>query len=223
MDSQWWLSDRKPDCPDADGWKQDLTHLLSTATNPQDTMVVTHHPIATHGTHGGFHDWKTHLFPLTDLKPSLYIPLPVIGSLYPLMREYLHRSDQDLIGAKNIEMREQWSEVYRNNLPFIHASGHDHNLQVLSGNDQPTDTRPLISPKHLLVSGAGSINKVTRVSHGEDTRFAHAHGGFMVVDYYADMDKMQADSVLLRVVEPQTDHDNGVTVYSEWLRGGALK
>jgi len=221
MDSQWWLTaGEKPDCSTNSDWSKDLADMLSGAKNPRDTIVATHHPIVTHGTHGGFYDWKAHIFPLTDKKPYLYVPLPIVGSLYPLFREYVVKSEQDIVSDEYKSMRDQWAAVYKEHPPFIHAAGHDHNLQVLTGNDSANDANTQRSPKHLLVSGAGSKSKISRVGHGEDTRFAHAHSGFMVVDYFDDTSEMEPGSVLLRVVEPATGNSDGSVVYPQWLRGG---
>jgi hypothetical protein len=41
------------------------------------------------GIHGGYFGIKQHIFPFTDMKKKLYIPLPVIGSIYPSVAVYL--------------------------------------------------------------------------------------------------------------------------------------
>jgi Icc-related predicted phosphoesterase len=219
MDSQWWLTKRRRPgtCSGyfAEKLGEELRSMLASGKNPNNTIVVTHHPLATHGQHGGFYDWKVHVFPFTDWKNFLYIPLPVAGSLYVPIRKYLVKSPQDLVGDKNRNMRTQWAEAYKNQAPFIHAAGHDHSLQVLTGG-----TNNYNMPKYLLVSGAESEEKLTRVGHGNDTLFAHEHTGFMVVDFFDDTTDMKPGSVLLQVVEPDTESDYGKVVYSKWLRGG---
>ena len=45
-----------------------------------------HHPLRSGGPHGGIYGWKEHLFPLREFRRSLWIPLPVIGSIRPLAR-----------------------------------------------------------------------------------------------------------------------------------------
>ena len=71
-----------------------------------EVIVVAHHPLATHGLHGGFYTWQDHLFPLTRLVQWLWIPTPIVGSLYPLgrwhwvrIRSGSHRSQQSRHGA----------------------------------------------------------------------------------------------------------------------------
>ena len=38
------------------------------------------------GVHGGYFGWRDHLFPLRSIRSSLWIPLPLLGSLYPTAR-----------------------------------------------------------------------------------------------------------------------------------------
>lgn len=81
---------------------------------------------------------------------------------------------------------------------LIYAAGHDHSLQVLKG----------CTTDYLLVSGAGSNEKLSNVKHGHDTLFAHEHTGFMVIDF------LEKGKVLLRVVEPA----NKEVVFHHWLK-----
>ena len=46
-------------------------------------FLASHHPFQSYGTHGGYFSWKDHIFPLTAANENLYIPLPIVGSLYP--------------------------------------------------------------------------------------------------------------------------------------------
>ena len=80
---------------------------------------------------------------------------------------------------------------------LIYASGHEHSLQVLKSD--------IID--YLLVSGAAAARKVTEVSSGENTLFAHQHTGFMAIDFFTD------GKVLLRVVEPEGKD----VVFHRWL------
>src|SRR5262249_23941024 len=76
------------------------------ALRPADgrrVLLLGHHPLGTTGPHGGFFPLKTHLFPLTELVPWLYVPLPGLGSLYAVGRRYL--TSQDLGGPRNRAMR----------------------------------------------------------------------------------------------------------------------
>lgn len=181
LDTQWWLQENgKPsgNCPygDTSAVLSALKKLLITEDG-RPVMIVAHHPLHSHGPHGGFFDWRDHLFPLTRLVSWLWIPTPVIGSLYPIYRTYIHRSNQELIGPLNKAMRRQLGRVLATHPPLIYAAGHDHSLQVLDGGEDA---------KYILISGAGSVKKLTSVHHGDDTEFSYLHSGFMVVDILED-------------------------------------
>ena len=179
LDTQWWLhpeSDRPTTCSTGSpaAVVAELTEVLKTSL---PVVVVAHHPLATYGPHGGFFDWRDRLFPLTRLVTGLWIPLPVIGSLYPLIRWHLVRSEQDLIGSSNRAMRASLEKALASRTngksPLIYAAGHDHSLQIMRGT----------VADYLLVSGLGSKSKATAVGHGDDTVFAHEHPGFMALDF----------------------------------------
>jgi len=203
LDTQWWLQ-REPvslahcPCPDSAAVLSELDRLLASAGERQ-VLVLAHHPLATHGPHGGFFDWRDHLFPARRLHRWLWVPLPALGSLYPLAR-VLRPPTQDLASPPYRAMNAALRGVSVRHRPLLWAAGHDHNLQVLEGDE---------AGAYYLVSGAGAAVKMTAVTHGDDTLFAHLHPGFMAVDLLWD------GRVLLRVVEPGP----GV-VFSRWLLGG---
>ena len=97
------------------------------------------------GPHGGHFPFIDHLFPLRDLKKWLWVPLPIIGSAYPVARQH-GVSAQDLSSGVNRHMCESFASVFRDTPPLAFVAGHDHGLQVLSGH----------GVRHVLVSGSGS-------------------------------------------------------------------
>ncbi|HSH37704.1 MAG TPA: metallophosphoesterase, partial [Chthoniobacterales bacterium] len=183
------------------------------APRSQPVIVVGHHPIATHGSHGGFRDWRDHLFPLGRVgalksTPLAVLPLPVIGSIYPLLLEsHVIRSKQSLDSTAYQEMIGAIRLALAPRPPLIYAAGHDHNLQVLDGRKTATPDGARAAD-YLLISGFGSSGKGASVTHKADTIFSHLHPGFMALDFY------RGGAVLLRLVEPP----DGEAVYSTWLR-----
>lgn len=171
---------------------------LTREAGEREVVVAAHHPLASHGPHGSFADWRDHLFPLTNLWRWAYLPLPVIGSLYPLVRNSLGPSSQDIGHALYQDMIEAVGDAVRDEKPLAYAGAHDHSLQVLEGGE---------AFGYVLVSGAGSIPRSTKVGSGGDTLFAHAGAGFMVLDV------LHTGRIALRIVEPA----HGV-VFSHWLR-----
>lgn len=199
LDTQWWLRPYKEKpSKTPESVIDDLKALLITEL---PVVVVGHHPLETYGRHGGFRDWQAHLFALRDWKSWLWFPTPIVGSLYHLIDWHLCKSDQDINGERNKNMVKHLNNAFSipNKTPFlIYASGHDHSLQVLKG----------CNADYLLVSGAAASKKVSEVTHGSNTLFAHARTGFMVVDFLAN------DEVYLRVVGPG---DTNVR-FSFWLK-----
>ncbi len=198
LDTQWWLHqhEKQQESPE-----MVIAELKASLDTELPIIVLGHHPLQSYGVHGGFYDWKAHLFPLRIAKKWLWIPVPIVGSLYPLARWHVVRSDQDLNGARNKNMVAQLNAAFsivKKTPLLIYASGHDHSLQVLKGD--VTD--------YLLVSGLASSEKATEVSHGDNTLFAHQHTGFMAIDFLAD------GKILLRIVEPGTKE----VLFHHWLK-----
>lgn len=178
IDTEWWLYrgpkplDPTSSCP-ADSEKEVLEALGNAIRSAGDrrVVVVAHHPLASGGTHGGNFTWSDHLFPLRARHPWLWIPLPGVGSGYPMARQR-GVSNQDMSGALNRRMREALASVFTQHPPLVYAAGHEHNLQVLQGRDTP----------YLLVSGAGAFGHLTRTHETPATLFARTASGFMRID-----------------------------------------
>ncbi len=185
LDTQWWLHKGKKLDIEPGIVIQRLEEMLNTDL---PLLVLGHHPLETYGAHGGFREWQAHLFALRDLKNWLWIPTPIIGSLYHFAR-WAYKSEQDMSGTRNKNMVQRLNSAFSTHDKTqlsIYAAGHEHALQVLKGN----------GVDYLLVSGAASSRKVTAVTDGTNTLFAHAHPGFMTLDFLTD------GTVLLRVVVP---------------------
>jgi len=159
-------------------------------------------PIETYGPHGGFFDWKDHLFPLDALDNRLKIPLPILGSVLALVRTWYSPSAQDLSNNTYSEMRSKILEVLESGKPLLYLGAHDHGLQVFKGAP---------GAEYHVVSGGGSENKITSVGHNEFTQFAHAHTGFMMIDFLTNK------CVNLSVIEPDEQKNSGQVVFSKIL------
>jgi len=133
-------------------------------------LVVGHHPMYSVGTHGGRIPFKHHIFPLTAFKKNLYIPLPVLGSMYAFYRSVIG-SVQDIPNRKYKRFRSEMLQAFEPVDRLIYACGHDHTLQYFNYKRQ-----------HYIVSGSGS--KSDHVARkGAD--FASKEKGFFRVDFYA--------------------------------------
>lgn len=174
MDSQWWLHRwEKPgiqsDCP----YKTE-TEVLSQledliARNSKKLVILaTHHPFKSYGIHGGYFPIKQHIFPLTDIKKNLYIPLPVIGSIYPIARG-IFGTPQDLPHPAYVNMVKRISAVAHQHPNIIFVAGHEHNQQLIKD-----------SSYYYIVSGAGC--KETRVSNGNNSLHTSDSMGYAVLE-----------------------------------------
>lgn len=178
LDTQWWLhSGPRPLDPDSlcewDSEPEVLDALRGTIAGAggRRVVVVGHHPLASGGPHGGHFDWRDHIFPLRVLKGWLWLPLPVIGSIYPIARQS-GITDQDFSGERNRHMRAALEGVFAEHPPLAFAAGHEHSLQVIEGEQVPW----------LLVSGAGYFDHLTPLGSTPRTLFEHSRSGFMRLD-----------------------------------------
>ena len=179
LDTQWWLHDHpKPQDPTSDCEADSEAEVLAALGDALATaggrrvVVVAHHPLVSRGAHAGHFTWKDHIFPLRHIAGWLWLPLPIVGSLYPLIRGS-GVSDQDFSNGENRHMRAALDSVMAIHRPLIYAAGHDHSLQVLEGR----------TARYFLVSGASTIGHSTPVGRDDRTRYARAGTGFMRIDF----------------------------------------
>ncbi|MBW2420955.1 MAG: hypothetical protein JRH19_20615, partial [Deltaproteobacteria bacterium] len=149
--------------------------LAAEFDHPEGRHVVLalHHPLITAGPHGGHFTWKQHLFPLTDFWSWAWLPLPVIGSAYPLSRQ-LGVTSTDVTSDEYSRAITAIYRASRPRVPSVFAGGHEHSLQV---------HRDRLGA-YYLVSGAGS--KLDRVEPTDTAMLAEASKGYMRIDLHSD-------------------------------------
>ncbi len=174
MDSQWWIHPYdKPgiesDCPyktKAEVLTQ-LDDILS--RNSKKLVLITlHHTLRSYGIHGGYFTLKQHIFPFTDVFPKAYIPLPVLGSIYPITRG-IFGTTEDLTHPAYASMINDIDRVVKEHQNVIFGSGHEHTLQLIKD-----------SSYYYIVSGAAS--KSTRVSKNKKLLFGVEKHGFATLE-----------------------------------------
>jgi hypothetical protein len=181
LDLDWWLLDAgdRPSCPGIAS-ERDFLRLVAKELRVRaddHVIVAAHHPIRTGGPHGGYGRgfWTNRLVSVAN---GLGI------TVQDLDADVYRRMVRRLVPALSKEP------------PLVYAAGHDHGLQVIEGRD---------TAGTLVVSGAGSGKNITTVTAIAGTLFAHAHPGFVVLDFYGDTadfgDASASDRVVLRVVE----------------------
>ena len=182
LDTQWWLhGEAKPQDPTSECGVDSEIEILDAlgvafeAADSRQVVVVAHHPLASAGKHAGHFGWKDHIFPLRNVAKWMWLPLPIIGSAYPLVRR-LGVTAQDMSGSENRHMRQALDSVFAIYRPLIYAAGHDHSLQVLEGE----------TARYFLVSGASTIGHFSAVGREDRTRYSRAATGFMRLDFTTD-------------------------------------
>ncbi len=178
LDTQWWLHHEGPrpegaSSPCAAKSAEEAVALLRAAAAAGPLALLTHHPLASGGPHGErMGDWKAHLFPLRDAAPTLWVPLPGLGSLWVAYRDS-KGTGQDFASRRYSRLRSDLAEALDGHPALFQASGHDHSLQVLEA--------PVPAARWVLVSGAGIYPGGTVVSKLPATRFATTKAGFLRV------------------------------------------
>jgi hypothetical protein len=180
IDSQWFLHPwDKPEGEDSpcDAKRPEdvvlkLEELIASHAGKR-IIVAAHHPVFTYGEHGGTFTWKDHLFPLASFDSSkLYIPMPVIGSIYPLYRKFIGNR-QDVSHPLNKRYRNLVRDVLERYPDVVYVNGHEHNLQY-SWKDSV----------HYVTSG--SSVKVRHVKKKGYAKFASATLGYVKMDVLSD-------------------------------------
>ena len=216
LDSEWWVhNDVKPygessPCPTTtyDEVADSLAGALRDK-GERHAIVLTHHPMRSGGVHGGSFTVMDHIFPLRNFKRWLWLPLPLIGSIYPFARQ-MGVSNQDVNGRKYREMREAFERAFAGHPPLVIASGHDHDLQVIRGG------RPRITnAEYQLVSGAGILGHASVVRDIEGSLFQREAAGFMRLDVTRDgRVRLSVTTVVPKGERPEGE---SAEVYSLWL------
>jgi len=177
IDTQWWLHKydkprgEQDDCVvlDKGGLISQFSDLLKKYKN-KNVFIAAHHPLYSNGVHGGKFPVKDHIFPLTAINKSLYLPLPVIGSIYPLYRQMLGNR-QDIAHPDYQQMKILLTDELNEYENIIYAAGHEHSLQYKKEGSN-----------HYIISGSGS--KSTYVRDNNEIEFGKSIRGFSRVTYY---------------------------------------
>jgi len=185
LDTEWWL---RSSAAAADSFGAGPRRCLASQAAVLDSLgraidggagrrvvVVAHHPLVSVGAHGGRFGWRQHLFPLVELRPALWVPLPIVGSIYPLGAR-LRTTPQDLRSPAYRRLRLSMDSVLAHHGAFAWVAGHEHNLQV---GHTPSGVLH-------LVSGSGSGTRAAFVAPTRTTRFAERASGFLQLDTWAN-------------------------------------
>ena len=179
LDSEWWFHNWNEETEMNDGctiktrdaFLKEFEDIVKKYRN-KNLLIASHHPFWSNGMHGGYFTFDQHLFPLRTLNKSLYIPLPVLGSIFQIIRataglpqDIAHPEYQDYINGL--------LPALTKNGRYIIASGHEHGLQYIEKENQVQ-----------IISGSGSKANPTSRTTGKD--FSYGQYGFSKLLYYED-------------------------------------
>jgi hypothetical protein len=178
VDSQWWLHKKtKPygrcgncDTEDEEDFLVQLEDIIN-KNKGRNIIIAAHHPLISNGNHGGYFSVMDYFFPLKVVrKVGRYLPMPVIGSLYPLFRKF-GGSEQDISSYRYQQYKNGLMKIFSKYDNLIYAAGHDHNLQFHKAG----------SLNHIL-SGSGS--RLNDVSSGNDAAFVQKEKGYVKISFF---------------------------------------
>lgn len=185
IDSQWYLENwnKNPTMNDDCAIKtrekffNEYERLIKKNTL-KTTIVAIHHPMFSYGPHGGQYSLKAQIYPTGGT-----IPLPILGSVFNVLRKTSGLSTQDMINPYYRDLRKRLLTITQKYENIIFVSGHEHNLQYIVNNKIPQ-----------IVSGSGSKISPARVIEGSQfsagclgyTKFVKYKNGSSWVYYYTE-------------------------------------
>jgi len=204
IDTQWLLHHHnkplgeKDDChvTDLDDFYLQLKDLLKKYRR-KHVVVAGHHPLYSNGNHGGYFPFKEHIFPITAKKKKAYVPLPILGSVYPFYRKYFgHR--QDIPHPVYQTMKTKLLSLFNEYENVIYSAGHEHNLQYVSKRKN-----------HYILSGSGS--KLTYLRHNRRIEFGAEKRGYVRLAFYKNAD------VWMEYIAPDEQSKTDQIIYRKFL------
>jgi len=174
FDSQWWFHEHAKSYAGILDEADIFVQIEDIVSRNRDKKIIfaCHHPLYSVGNHGGHFPGSSILFPLVDVHPALWIPLP--GFLYTGYRKYLGMG-QDLANPHYKLMNEALLETFEGHSDIIFAAGHEHNLQYVEKEGI-----------HHIVSGAAG--KASYAAQSPKTDYAQMQLGFARLGYYSNGD-----------------------------------
>ena len=182
INSQWFLTNRdeRPygagngcGVEDETDFMAQLEDIIA-RNKDKNIVVVGHHPLFSDGVHGGYFTLSDHIFPLSIVYKYAFLPLPIIGSIYPLARKYGGIS-QDLAYPAYRAYKQGLMNIFNKYPNIVYAAGHEHNLQYFKE-----------GATHLIVSGSGCKTQHVKPGDAGGALFSDKEKGWARVNYYDD-------------------------------------
>lgn len=171
LDTQWWIHRSEKPQGAVGGCSEENEDAVIAALDAvlarnkgRRVIVAGHHPCFTYGSHGGRFPLREHVFPLTAKWKWAYLPLPVVGSIYPLYRSLIG-AEQDARRGRYHTFATRVQAVFARHPGLVYAAGHEHALQY-----------SVHDGVHHVGSGSGA--KSTWTGRSRELSYASAERGF---------------------------------------------
>jgi hypothetical protein len=138
----------------------------------QVKIVMMHHPLQGNGNRGGKYSLRQHLFPLADVIPGAYVPLPVIGSILRVIQS-VGGGPQDVHNLRYQDFVRKVKGGIDDEINVIFVSGHEQNMMLVHEKEYMQ-----------VLAGSGSVRGPAK--GGNDANFAVGQIGYSRLDFYDD-------------------------------------
>jgi hypothetical protein len=201
LNTEWWLQDKDEKNNNCENkkmadWMNALKDIVDN-NQRKNILVLGHHPLFNAGNHGGYFSLKQHIFPFTDLQRNLYIPLPVIGSLYPLFRAGIGFK-HDIAYPRYKSLRRNLLKTIKGYSNVIYASGHEHNLQYFKYEKQD----------FIITNSSNNISWTGK----RKAAFTYANKGFVKLNY------LENGEIWMEIFVPDENKKEGALIFRKRLK-----
>ncbi|NJB85754.1 hypothetical protein GGR26_001499 [Lewinella marina] len=179
INTAWYLADWNRDEEVSEGCdftnRDAMTFALADEIKgyrDQVKIVMMHHPLQSNGNRGGQYSLRQHIFPLADVIPGAYVPLPILGSVVRLIQG-VGGGSNDLHSLRYQQFIRKVEAGIDDETNVIFVSGHEHNM-MLNHEDEYIN----------IVAGSGSTRGPARP--GNDANYVHGAVGFSRLDFFDD-------------------------------------
>lgn len=165
VDSQWYITDwdKHPsinsqcDIKTREQFLAEFRNQIKKSRG-KTTLVVTHHPMYSNGSHNGNYTFKSHIK-----------PLPILGSVKNIIRTTSGANNTDMSNRFYNDLRKNLIAASQQNDNVIFISGHEHNLQFIQA-DNLTQ----------IISGSGTKKSGTKPQNKD--QFGAAINGYAILN-----------------------------------------
>lgn len=136
----------------------------------QVKIVMMHHPTQSNGNRGGKFSLGQHIFPLADVIPGAYVPLPLLGTVIRAVQG-VGGGPQDIQNLRYQQFINKLKSGIDDEVNVIFVSAHEHNMMLVHEKEYMQ-----------IVAGSGSVRGPA--NGGNDANFVAGQIGYSRLDFY---------------------------------------